>query len=335
MDESKRENEGGECMMKKWTACVLLLCVLLGIGCYARAATGVSAVISNPDPTDRLNLRAAPREDAVSLGKYYNGVWVISYGVKDGWAEVDVQGRHGYMKDEFLTYGAAADRVQSAIPTMTVGTASLNLRAGDSQNSKTYGNYARGTQVEILGVGTTWHHVRIGTQVGYMMAKHLVGDVSFHKDQSSTGAQYAIVANPNPKDRLNLRDKPSEQGNSLGKFYNWTNVLVHEKRSDGWSRVSIGEGKGTISGYMQTKYLAFGERAKNVHSALLGYEVTVSNGIEATRGGADDWVRSVQAGEVLTVLGDCGDEYCFVSIGDESGPVTGYFPRWALSDKAI
>lgn len=35
-----------------------------------------TAVVSNPNPQDRLNLREQPSEAAASLGKYYNGVVV-------------------------------------------------------------------------------------------------------------------------------------------------------------------------------------------------------------------------------------------------------------------
>ena len=37
-----------------------------------------TAVVKNPDPQDRLNLREQPSETAASLGKYYNGVVVQS-----------------------------------------------------------------------------------------------------------------------------------------------------------------------------------------------------------------------------------------------------------------
>ena len=74
---------------------------------------------------------------------------------------------------------------------------------------------------------------------------------------------YAVVSNPNPEDRLHLRELPRKDARSLGKFYNRTPVLV--QRMDGeWALVNIG----SISGYMMTKYLAFGEEMDSVACAF-------------------------------------------------------------------
>lgn len=72
---------------------------------------------------------------------------------------------------------------------------------------------------------------------------------------------YALVNNPNPADRLHLREKPDKGAKSLGKFYNRTPVIVL-KRGDTWSHVQIGRGRGCMTGYMMTKYLAFDAQEK-------------------------------------------------------------------------
>ena len=336
--------------MKKMAGFVCALCVLMALCVCAHAME--MAMVSNPDQTDRLNLRTEPSEDAISLGKYYNGVAVCVYSVKNGWAKVDIQGREGYMKDAFLAYGAYEDgeyralgaysgavyEKWSAVPTMTVNVQSLHLRKDTSIRSESLGTYGYGTQVQILGVGTVWHHVRVpdGTgngKVGYMKAMYLDGDVSFHKgDAGMSSVERAIVANPNVRDRLNLRAEPSEKSASLGKFYNWTPVKVLEKRADGWCKVEIGEeGCGVARGYMKTQYLAFGENMEKVASGIEMYEVTYGTAIEKDAGGADECIQKMNKGDVLYVWGDIGDEYCFVITRN----TTGYFPRWALSGNAI
>ena len=48
----------------------LLLCLFLpALAPAASFTAGDTLYVANPDPADRLNLRAAPRPDAVSLGK--------------------------------------------------------------------------------------------------------------------------------------------------------------------------------------------------------------------------------------------------------------------------
>ena len=80
---------------------------------------------------------------------------------------------------------------------------------------------------------------------------------------------WAVVNNPNPTERLHLREKPDRKSVSLGKFYNRTPVYVEEIRGD-WAYVRIGR---ATTGYMMTKYLAFGEDADKVECAFPQLEV--------------------------------------------------------------
>ncbi len=80
------------------------------------------------------------------------------------------------------------------------------------------------------------------------------------------GSRYAVVNNPNPEDRLHLRERPDKTARSFGKFYNRTPVRVHEIDGE-WSKVSIGS-DGLLTGYMMTKYLAFGDEMNSVACAF-------------------------------------------------------------------
>ena len=74
---------------------------------------------------------------------------------------------------------------------------------------------------------------------------------------------YAVVNNPNPKDRLHLRARPDRRADSLGKFYNGTILQVLEKRGE-WRRVAIG----SLEGWMMGEYLAEGEAMDQVKKAF-------------------------------------------------------------------
>ena len=78
---------------------------------------------------------------------------------------------------------------------------------------------------------------------------------------------WAVVNNPDPADRLHLRAKASKSGDSLGKFYNGTPVQVLERKGD-WTRVQIGFGSSACTGWMMTKYLAFGSDMDKVNDAF-------------------------------------------------------------------
>ena len=75
---------------------------------------------------------------------------------------------------------------------------------------------------------------------------------------------WAVVNNPNPTDRLHLRTEPDRKSVSLGKFYNRTPVYVDEIRGE-WAHVTIGR---DLSGWMMTKYLAFGADMDKVKCAF-------------------------------------------------------------------
>lgn len=69
--------------------------------------------------------------------------------------------------------------------------------------------------------------------------------------------EYAVVNNPDPQDRLHLREKPDKGSKSLGKYYNGTPVHVSEVHGD-WVCVYIGD----QFGWMMKKYLKFGSEGK-------------------------------------------------------------------------
>lgn len=71
-------------------------------------------------------------------------------------------------------------------------------------------------------------------------------------------SRYALVYNPDPKDRLHLREKPSRESKSLGKYYSGSPVLVHRVQGDWVEVTAIGDGWGP-SGWMMKKYLVFSD----------------------------------------------------------------------------
>ena len=78
---------------------------------------------------------------------------------------------------------------------------------------------------------------------------------------------YAFVNNDNPADRLHLREAPSRNAQSLGKFYNRTPVQILAWEGD-WAYVEIGTGEAHLYGYMMTKYLVRGGDDMSVSCAF-------------------------------------------------------------------
>lgn len=77
------------------------------------------AVVTNPDPNDRLHLRTAPKRGADSLGKFYNGTTVRVLERSGDWTRVclDQDGLlTGWMMTKYLTFGAEGAAVTSVDP---------------------------------------------------------------------------------------------------------------------------------------------------------------------------------------------------------------------------
>ena len=279
--------------MKK-ILCAVFALALLALAGIALAAndlplTGVSFVY-NPDPTDRLNLRTEPRQSALSLGKYYSGTEVTLLGEeKNGYVKVRIDPLEGWMDKGFIVPYDAAGR--DARPATSVLASDANLRAQPSADANVLTTVGYGETVVVLAVrADNWLHVQAGGKSGFMRAELLKDAFSYHKEQdgqSSPGGAFggtgtagasggngaAIVSNPDPKTRLNLRAAPNGDAEVLGKYFSGTSVTLLEAPKDGWAHVQIA---GTATGYMQTKYLAMnGER---VQSAMLTPKIQNKSG---------------------------------------------------------
>lgn len=127
-------------------------------------------------------------------------------------------------------------------------------------------------------------------------------------------SRWAVVNNPNPDDRLHLRDRENKSATSFGKFYNGTPVEVLRKYND-WAFVRI---PGGSSGWMMDKYLAFGTNGWAVENAFpklhfIDYkkQFNVWNAGYVLQGDPlEAW--TVEQGEACCIIGVYGDEWYYV-----------------------
>ena len=140
----------------KRIATLVLCALLLSIALCVRAESQTplaSAVVNNPNPADRLNLRVKPSTEAVSLGKFYNGVPVTVHKMQGDWAYVSLyKDFEGWMHTDYLSFGSDT-AVLSAAPVVTV-TAPLGKHLYDTMlaSPSVSKPLMMGTQFEVLGV---------------------------------------------------------------------------------------------------------------------------------------------------------------------------------------
>lgn len=163
------------CLWKKRKAFLSLgLCLALllamSVSCgVAGASRSDYAIVNNPDPTDRLNLRKKPNANADTIGKYYSGhvVEILEYTSKD-WVKVSAgDGRVGYMMKSFLVFDSSK-YVKSAMPIYTMSKKAWKLYASPSSGAKTVKSFSGGETIQVLGIVYDWWHIQCGNYSGFI-----------------------------------------------------------------------------------------------------------------------------------------------------------------------
>ena len=118
------------------------------------------ALVSNPDPKDRLNLRVKPDQKSTSLGKYYNGAPVRILENKGDWARVDILGVEGWMMTKYLAIGEAMKNVTPAHPQLQTLEGGSMLHAEPNEEAALGVETADYASMKIIGiVNEQWYHV--------------------------------------------------------------------------------------------------------------------------------------------------------------------------------
>ena len=136
--------------------------------------------------------------------------------------------------------------------------------------------------------------------------------------------EYAIVANPDSADRLNVREAPDFNATSIAKLYNGTFVRILS-RNGSWAYVKVGNdeyGDGVILGYVHTDFLNTNIKTKSsdISTPVLRIENVHGTGINMRQNPSNDAVvlGLFQNGDQITVLAVLKDWY-FVQVGGRTG----------------
>lgn len=303
-------------MLKRGAAVLLALLMVLILIPASRAAQPIGyAVVHNPDPADRLNLRKTASVDAASLGRYYNGTQVAILAWSGEWAQVMVGGKDGdiagYMQAKYLNTSNKRDEVPPAFPSYRHAG---RLALYDDPSLKYVRSTFSSATVQVMGFTDAAWHVLVNDVTGFIKP----GDKSLVA-RADASDMLAVVNNPDPADRLNLRKEASSASVSLYKYYNGTQVTVLENVNAEWARVKIGN----LTGYMQRRFLAVGTAADSVLSAmprylcqsdtLEGYESPALKGSHVTYGYLQTFKLMGYSDRCWHILIDDTGETCFVS----------------------
>jgi len=118
------------------------------------------ALVANPNPADRLNLRAQPDKKSTSLGKYYNGAPVRILENKGDWARVDILGVEGWMMTDYLAIGDEMKNVEYAGPQLQTVEGGAILHAEPAEDAALSITEESFGSMQVIGiVNEEWYHV--------------------------------------------------------------------------------------------------------------------------------------------------------------------------------
>lgn len=252
------------------------------------APASIKTEYADVAPNASLNVHSSPSVDSPVIAKIANGTEVMVYSEEDGWAKVEVNGKEGYVKADYLADTPVGYEVQKKAPAEAVTKyvnvnegSNLNLREAASTDTAIIGKLPKGTSVTVLHEKDGWAKVKVDGKEGFVSSKYLVAGSAAGKGSSpaETGlakpsAPQKIVQNSHapqastqyvnvdPGSYLNLREGASTSTASIGKLVRGTAVTVYSEEN-GWAKVKAA-GK---EGYVSTKYLTASNPASAAQKA--------------------------------------------------------------------
>ena len=137
------------------------------------------AVVNNPDPADRLHLRAKADRGSQSLGKYYNGTPVYVLETRGDWVQVNIFGTTGWMMKKYLAFDENGYSVETALPSRVPvnPTSHQYVYAGPDRDLPAFCASCEGIGQSLLVLGVVeddWYHVWFpdGERTGYVEQKY-------------------------------------------------------------------------------------------------------------------------------------------------------------------
>ena len=290
--------------------------------------------------TGKLHLRERATTASPSLGLYPNGTVVTVYSTSNGWAQVVVDGKSGFMALQFLS-GSTADLptappVNTPVPSMsgakgyviqTGNTGRLHLRETPSVGALSMGLYPNGTYLMGVDLGNGWVLVNVYGRYGYMMRKFLTLANGAPQNPvtpppAPSGNYTTMVVRTGNSGKLHLRENASKASRSLGLYANGTLVQAMPV-GNGWALVNV---NGRL-GYMMLQFLS-GSTAPSVvvqptHTAAPAQPIGTAKtyqksgswvNLRSSKGSVDysNVIAHIPSGTTVTVL-EWGTTYTKVS----------------------
>lgn len=197
-----------------------------------------------------VRLRSGPSVQYSIIASYAVGTPLTILNTGETWSKIRINGRTGYMMNEFISTGNSGSSVAGGYTAYVVSSngKTVVLRSGPSKQYDVLASYKVGQKVTVKSYGSTWCQVNINGLNGYMMTEFL----STVKPDTSTGSTVsytAYVTSANGKG-VRMRIGAGKLFPTIATYSVGTKVTVLEYGEE-WCKIRIGSN----TGYMMTEFL--------------------------------------------------------------------------------
>lgn len=207
-------------------------------------------IVANDNKGTPLDLRSGPSANSESLGQYQNGTAALILSEENGWLHVAIGGAEGYMESRSVFQATENMRIfEPQFGLMKKRTDALRYPLEGSGVAFSIG---ADSFVDIVETAGCFYKILSDSMEGYV----LTTDVETGAPNGLNG-RVGVVANPDYRDRLNLREKPSTNAESMGRYFNGVQVEIWWEENEEWCYVRVGQAvdEESVEGYMMKKFI--------------------------------------------------------------------------------
>ena len=274
-----------------------------------------------------LNLRQQPSAQAMIIATIPRGESIVVTERGESWCAVRFGNISGYVMSEFLYFPAEDSQTVTSYAIVTTQSSALNMRSQPQTGSAIVTMLPRGARVGVIEWRNDgWVKVSYENAIGYASASYLTPEGQADAPEEMPAGTMATVNTAS--DALNLRAAPSTASTVKRTIPRGATVELLEQGAE-WCQVRY-QG---VSGYVATRYLAFGGQPQETpHISETATVRTASGGLNLREAATTDArvLATIPSGAAVEVV-TRGDPWCRVKW---SG-LTGYVMASYLSFEPI
>ncbi|MGL4991965.1 MAG: SH3 domain-containing protein [Sarcina sp.] len=220
-----------------------------------QASSGASIGVGHLINTTFLHFRSQPSVDSNIIETLYNtSDIVVLSNENDGWYEVEVNGKTGYVDGYYLEVGGNNDQSNPASSSSSTGigtgslvnTTFLHFRSQPSVDSSIIDTLYTNSQITVLSNSENgWYKIEVDGQVGYVDAYYLQVASNTQSNSSNNGIGTGSLVNTT---FLHFRSEPTLDSNIISTLNTSSSITVLKKIGT-WYQIEVNGQVGYVYGY--------------------------------------------------------------------------------------